>query len=46
MSDLAARYGTPSRARRPVVVGLVVLVAVSGLAWLLWVISVHGRLSR
>src|SRR4051812_2634277 len=43
MSDLATRYGTQSRARRPVVVGLVVLVAVSGLAWLLWVISVHGR---
>ena len=43
MSDLATRYGTPSRARRPVVVGLVVLVAVSGLAWLLWVISFHGR---
>jgi hypothetical protein len=43
MSDLAARYGTPSRARRPVVVGLVVLVAVSGLAWLFWVISFHGR---
>jgi Domain of unknown function (DUF4307) len=43
MSDLAARYGTPSRARRPVVVGLVVLLAVSGLAWLFWVISFHGR---
>jgi hypothetical protein len=43
MSDLATRYGTPSRARRPLVVGLVVLVAVSGLAWLLWVISFHGR---
>ena len=43
MTDLAARYGTPSRARRPVVVGLVVLLAVVGLAWLFWVISFHGR---
>jgi uncharacterized protein DUF4307 len=43
MTDLAARYGTPSRARRPVVVGVVVLLAVAGLAWLFWVISFHGR---
>ena len=43
MTDLAARYGAPSRARRPVVVGLVAVLAVAGLAWLVWVISVHGR---
>ena len=43
MTDLAARYGTPSWARRPVVVGVVVLLAVAGLAWLFWVISFHGR---
>jgi hypothetical protein len=43
MTDLAQRYGTRSRARRPVVVGLVVLLAVAGLAWLFWVISFHGR---
>ena len=43
MTDLAARYGTPSRARRPVVVGVVVLLAVAGLTWLFWVISFHGR---
>ena len=43
MTDLAARYGTPSRAGRPLVFGLVVLLAVAGLAWLFWVISVHGR---
>jgi hypothetical protein len=43
MTDLATRYGSPSRARRPVVVGLVVLLAVAGLAWLFWVIAYHGR---
>jgi hypothetical protein len=43
MTDLAARYGSPSRARRPLVVGLVVLLAVAGLGWLFWVISFHSR---
>ena len=41
--DLAARYGTPSRARRPVFVAVVALLVVAGLGWLLWVVLFHGR---
>ena len=41
--DLAERYGSPSRARRPLVVGVVVLLAVAGLGWLLWAVLFHGR---
>jgi len=36
MTDLANRYGAPSPARRRALVGLVVLVAAAGLAWLAW----------
>ena len=43
MTDLAERYGAPSRRRRPLVLGLVVVLAVAGLTWLFWVISFHGR---
>ncbi|NUS50457.1 MAG: DUF4307 domain-containing protein [Nocardioidaceae bacterium] len=42
-SVLADRYGAPARSRRPLVVGLVVVLAVAGLAWLVWVIAFHGR---
>ena len=41
--DLAERYGTPSRARRPVFVAGVALLVVAGLGWLLWVVLFHGR---
>jgi hypothetical protein len=41
--DLARRYGTPSRARRPLVVAGVAVLAAVGLAWLAWVVLVHGR---
>ena len=43
MTDLAERYGAPSRALRPLLVGLVAVLALAGLAWLVWVISFHGR---
>ena len=43
MSDLAERYGAPSRARRPLVVGAVALVALVALTWLVWVIVVQSR---
>ena len=36
MTDLAQRYGSPSRARRLGLVLLGVVLAVGGLAWLLW----------
>ncbi len=42
MTDLATRYGRPSRGRRAVgIVALGVLVAVAG-AWLVWVVVSHG----
>jgi hypothetical protein len=41
-TDLADRYGAPSRWRRPVVVGVAVLLAVTGLTWLAWTAWFHG----
>jgi hypothetical protein len=41
--DLADRYGTASRVRRPLVVAGVLTLVVAGLAWLLWVMLFHGR---
>ncbi len=41
--DLAERYGTPSRARRPLVVAVVAVLVVVALAWLAWVAVFHGR---
>jgi hypothetical protein len=41
--DLAERYGTPSRVRRPLLVAVVALLAVAGLGWLLWAVLFHGR---
>ena len=43
MTDLAARYGTRSEGRHRAIVALVVVVAAAGLAWLVWVMLVHGR---
>ena len=43
MTDLAERYGAPSRARRPIVVTLAVVLAAAGLAWLAWAALIHGR---
>jgi len=37
------RYGAPSRARRPVVIGVVAVLVVAATAWLVWVIGFHGR---
>jgi uncharacterized protein DUF4307 len=40
---LADRYGAPSRARRPLLVGLAAVLAVAGLAWVGWVVLFHAR---
>lgn len=36
MTDLANRYGTPSRARRTALIALATALAVAGLGWLAW----------
>ena len=41
-TDLAERYGTPSRWRRPLTIGLAVVLAVVGLTWLGWTAWFHG----
>ncbi len=41
-TDLADRYGTPPRWRRPAAVGLAVVLAVVGLTWLGWTAWFHG----
>lgn len=41
-TDLADRYGAPPRWRRPVAVGLGVVLAVAGLTWLAWTAWFHG----
>jgi hypothetical protein len=43
VTDLAERYGTPSRARRPVVITLAVVLAAAGLAWLAWATVFHAK---
>ena len=40
-TDLADRYGTPSRWRRPAAVSLAVVLAVVGLGWLGWTVWFH-----
>jgi hypothetical protein len=40
---LADRYGAPSRARRPLLVGLAAVLAVAGLVWVGWVVLFHSR---
>ena len=41
-SDLADRYGAPSRWRRPVTVGVAVALAVVSLGWLGWTVWFHS----
>lgn len=40
-TDLADRYGTPSRWRRPTAVSLAAVLAVVGLGWLGWAMWFH-----
>ena len=42
-TDLAERYGTGSRRRRPVVVALAVVLLLAGAAWVTWAAGHHGR---
>lgn len=41
-TDLAQRYGTPSRWQRWTVTGIAVLIAVTSLGWLLWATVFHS----
>ncbi len=41
-TDLADRYGAPSRSRRPLVIALAVVLAVIGLTWLAWTAWFHS----
>ncbi|MDZ5660489.1 DUF4307 domain-containing protein [Nocardioides sp. S-58] len=41
-TDLAERYGAPAPWRRPVTIGVAVLVAVVGLTWLAWTAWFHS----
>ncbi|GAA1935688.1 DUF4307 domain-containing protein [Nocardioides hwasunensis] len=40
-TDLADRYGAPSRLRRPVTIGVAAFLAVVGLTWLGWTVWFH-----
>lgn len=41
-TDLADRYGAPSRSRRPATIALAVVLAVIGLTWLAWTAWFHS----
>ena len=41
-TDLADRYGAPSRWRRPVTIGIAVALAVVSLGWLGWTVWFHS----
>ncbi|WP_210438640.1 DUF4307 domain-containing protein [Nocardioides xinjiangensis] len=41
-TDLADRYGAPPRWRRPVTVGVAVVLAAAGLTWLAWTAWFHS----
>lgn len=41
-TDLTTRYGRTGRGRRPLLLALIGVLAVGGLAWLLWVASVQS----
>jgi hypothetical protein len=41
--DLVDRYGAPSHRRRPLVLTGIALLAVTALAWVVWVSLFHGR---
>jgi hypothetical protein len=43
VTDLAERYGAPSRARRPIVIVLAVVLAAAGIGWLVWATFLHAR---
>jgi hypothetical protein len=43
VTDLAERYGAPSRAGRLLVLAAVGVLAVAALAWLVWVMLAHSR---
>jgi Domain of unknown function (DUF4307) len=43
VSDLAERYGTRPRARRPLVIAAVAVVAAVALGWLVWAMLFHAR---
>jgi hypothetical protein len=42
-TDLAARYGRPSRGRKALVLAIVSVLALIGLVWLLWVAFVQSN---
>ena len=42
-TDLAERYGAPSRARRPLLVATAAVLAAAAAAWLIWVMASHAR---
>ena len=41
-TDLADRYGVPSRWRRPATIGIAVALAVVSLGWLAWTVWFHS----
>ncbi len=41
-TDLADRYGAPSRSRRPLTIALATVLAVAGLSWLAWTAWFHS----
>ena len=41
-TDLADRYGAPSRWRRPITIAVATALAVVGLGWLGWAVWFHG----
>jgi hypothetical protein len=43
VTDLAKRYGAPSRPRRPVVIMLAVVLAAALIGWLAWATFLHAR---
>ena len=43
MTDLAERYGAPSRARRPLVIVLAVVLSAALVGWLVWATARHSR---
>jgi hypothetical protein len=42
VTDLAERYGTRAGRRNPLLVAGVALLAVAGLAWVVWVVVLHS----
>jgi hypothetical protein len=43
VTDLTRRYGAPSRARRPAVVAVALLLLAAGIAWLVWAAFLGDR---